>query len=146
MLILTIITDRGREARRCRRSRWGAEPGPTRRSASTSPEAPPARLRERTERRGGTGIHWPGKGELQKGNLENFTFKSLKSDLKVTLKWFNGWIPFCVSPFEGQWGMADSGDDAHPHGLRVYARTCFCSRVRLRQYRTAPHRIGSYCG
>ena len=30
--------------------------------------------------------HWPGEGELQKGNAQKVTFMSLKSDLKETFK------------------------------------------------------------
>ena len=45
--------------------------------------------------------HWPWKGESQKGNAQRVHFESLKSDPKVTSKWFHGGIPFCGSPFSG---------------------------------------------
>ena len=51
-------------------------------------------------------VHWPAKGEPQKGNAQKATFKLLKSglkgDLKLIFRGFHGWILFYGSPFPGQ--------------------------------------------
>ena len=55
-----------------------------------------------------TGIHWPGKGEPQKGSAQKVTFKSLKSDLKVTQKWLLSDI-MVGSPFTAPLFLASEG-------------------------------------
>ena len=42
------------------------------------------------------------------------TFKWLKGDLNMIFKWYYGGIPFCGSPFQGQWRYAWSKPGGHP--------------------------------
>ena len=90
--------------------------------------------------------HWPWKGEPQKGGAQKVTFRSLKSDLHATFKWFRGWIPFRASPFQGQWPPDAPARRVGPARGRSDYRTNHCLKdVFDEQPYVFSHALGFCC-